>query len=487
MYHHTVHKPSIRPLQLCDSLRTIAMFIKSPTITKLTFGRNASAIGIGQARPSLTWRFAQHDQTSKDWVQKSYELEITRGEAKRYKVDSDASVDVPWPREDEAVRSREKVGVAIRACGKDGSWTDWYEDSLETALLDAGDWSADFVTTDIKPAGHLPKRPFYTRTTFSLDPSSLDRIKDDGARVYATALGVYQLELNGKRVGDHVLAPGWQSYDHRLHCQTHVVPSELFKAGENVMGAVVGEGWYAGHLTWRDHLRNLWGEEIGVRVQLEVGGQTVASGKGWEWAYGPLLGSELYDGETFDASLVDPDWSSTGSRSSWRPVNTLTLLKSTSLIAPEAPPIRRVMEVRPVELITTPKGKKIIDFGQNVAGWAKLKTLPAGQGTVTMRFAEVLDRGEIGMRPLRSAKATDTIFLGPSAVSDWEPVFTTHGFRYVEVTGLEVKLEDFTAVVVYSDMERLGDFTCSHETINKLHENVVWGLRGNFVGVPTDW
>ena len=395
---------------------------------------------------------------------------------------------MPWPKDEPSLRSRERVEVAVRASGASG-WTAWSEEGVEAALLDVKDWEAKCITTDIVPPATLAKRPFYVRHIFNLDSAKMSSL-GESARVYATALGVYYLYLNGKPIGDHILAPGWQTYNHRLHYQTYEIPSSLFRSGENVLAAVVGEGWYAGRLTWAPDLRNIWGEEIGVQIQLEAGQQTIATGaKGWEWAYGPLLASELYDGEVFDVSLVDLDWCGANNRLAWRPVKTIPLPSTAALIAPEAPPIRRIKDVKPVELLTSPKGKSILDFGQNLVGWPKVAHLPAkspASSRMQMRFAEVLDHGEIGMRPLRTAKATDVVFLGSKGVDAWEPTFTTHGFRYVEVEGCEVKLDDWVAVVVCSDMERLGDFECSHEMISHLHRNVVWGLQGNFVGLPTD-
>jgi alpha-L-rhamnosidase len=198
------------------------------------------------------------------------------------------------------------------------------------------------------------------------------------------------------------------------------------------------------------------------------------------------LASELYDGETYDASLGEPN--------NWRPTKVLALPPNTALIAPEAPPIRRIEEKKPVEVITTPTGKKILDFGQNLVGWVKILEIPAKEGLfdqITLRFAEVLENGELGVRPLRSAKATDCIFPPKQGnVQDWEPKFTTHGFQYCEVSGPKAIFKDllnnFVAVVVHSDMQRIGHFDSSHKMINQLHENVIWGLRGNFVGLPTD-
>jgi alpha-L-rhamnosidase len=306
-------------------------------------------------------------------------------------------------------------------------------------------------------------------------------------RVYATALGVYEVRINGKRIGDHVLAPGWQSYNHRLHYQTSEIEDGVLQEGDNQVEVIVGEGWYAGRLTWAEQKRNIWGSEIGAQVQIEVEGKVVgATNTDWEWSYGPLLSSELYDGETYDIGIKLE-------KSSWRSTKTIPLPSSTKLIAPEAPPIRETEVLKPVELITTPSHKKIIDFGQNLVGWVKIRNLPAKSkpiDCIILRFAEVLDKGELGVRPLRSAKATDKIYLGEKGLKEWQPIFTTHGFRYCEITGPAFLLEDyknnFEAVVVHSAMERIGDFSCSHDLVNQLHRNVVWGLRGNFVGLPTD-
>ena len=490
-FHHilTSSQPSIHHQSTMPS---------TPSIERLLVSRNTPPyIGIGQTRPRLGWRFAQTKETSKDWKQSEYELRFKRsGSNNNYTVKSEGSVDVAWPEKESSLASREKVTVGVRAKGADGDWTEWHDEAVETALLSKDDWKADFISTDITPPARLSKRPFYTRTTFTLDQKALDSIMSSGARIYATGLGVYKLELNGVSVTDHVLAPGWQTYNHRLHYQTYVVPAEQFKSGENTLGAIVGEGWYAGRLTWAPELRNFWGEEIGVRVQLEVSGKTVSTSKDWEWSYGPIMSSELYDGEVFDANLVDSKWSTPGSKSAqgWRSAKTISMKSSANLIAPEAPPIRVLGKLSPKEILKSPKGKTIIDFGQNVSGWVRIPQLPANRhvvsdaafGSIQLRHAEVLDQGEIGMRPLRSAKATDVIYLGDKGVDSWEPSFTTHGFRYVEVTGTEIDVKSFQAIVVHSDLERLGHFECDHKLINQLHKNVVWGLRGNFVGLPTD-
>ena len=467
------------------------MRMTQPTITKLTFERNACTLGIGQKRPKISWRFAQDTSTVKDFKQKAYELRFERdGSSKTYKVASGNNVEAPWPEKEKDLSSRERVKVGVRACGEDGGWTQWFDTEVEAGLFNDGDWKAEMITSDITSPLSMTKRPIYLRSSFNLSDKDLQSFAKRPPRIYATAFGVYSIFINGNPIGDHVLAPGWQAYQHLLHYQTYEVPSDVLQAGENVIGIIVGEGWYAGRLTWNEGCRNYWGEEIGARCQLEIGDQTITTNtKDWTWTYGPLISSELYDGEYFDATLIDSKWSKTP-LSKGQPTRSLPMPKATQLVAPEAPPIRRTEEVKPVELITTPKGAKIIDFGQNLVGWVKIKVVPKNKSrfplAIVLRHAEVLDKEEIGMRPLRTAKATDKIFLGDKEVHNWEPEFTTHGFRYVEISGCDVEKDNFVAVVVHSDMERLGDFECSHEYINKLHSNVIWGFKGNFVGVPTD-
>lgn len=468
-----------------------------PSISKITVGRYSSTLGIGEGRPTISWRFMHEPHTQPDFIQHSYELRIVRPRLERdttYSALSPDNVQIDWPEEEPALCSRELASVSVRVKASEGQWTEWTTEALETALLDRADWEADFIGINIAQVASIAKQPFYTRTTFNIDQATLLEIEEQGgARLYATALGVYHLQLNGLPIGDHVLAPGWQSYNHRLHYQVYVVPTSAFRLGDNVLGAIVGEGWYAGRLSWKPNVRNLWGEQLGVCVQMELGksGPMICTrASGWTWSYGPLLASELYDGETFDASLMDPLWSSPGHSSlEWSPTICISP-PSAVLIAPEAPPIRRIEEIDPVKLITTPTGKKILDFGQNIAGWVKIRHVPSRSShnpAVTIRFAEVLEKGELGVRPLRSAKATDTIYLGSEAVTNWEPSFTTHGFRYAEVSGMgSMELSNFVAVVVHSDMERIGTFTCSNDKINQLHSNIVWGMKGNFVGVPTD-
>ncbi|TXT04811.1 hypothetical protein VHUM_04079 [Vanrija humicola] len=435
------------------------------SITRLTAEHYEPGAAVGHASPRLSWRFGGG---AVNWTQAGYDLRVTRPSGtKTFSVESPDSILVPWP--DVPLESREKTVVEVRAHGTDRSVTAWAELKVEAALLNAGDWTAKAISSEPQPLD-VPKRPFLVRKRFSL--ASIG-----AARLYITALGVYEATINGKRVSDHVLAPGWQSYTYRHAYQTLDV-TDLLKKGDNEVSAWVGEGWWAGRLGFGGGTRNIWGSSPALIAQLEVDGRAVVQTDGsWEWATGPLPLSEIYDGESVDTA--EP-------LSAWKAVTVMDR-PSVPLVSPQAPPVRRTHELKAVEIITTPSGKTIIDFGQNLVGWVRWNKQIDGTGTVSIYHAEVLENGELGTRPLRACKATDHIKLGGTTLG-YEPKFTFHGFRYAQVDGFprDVQIDDFTAVVIFSDMERTGEFKCSHKGINQLHSNVVWGLRGNFVSVPTD-
>jgi alpha-L-rhamnosidase len=248
--------------------------------------------------------------------------------------------------------------------------------------------------------------------------------------VYATAHGVYELELNGKRVGDHVLAPGWQSYSHHLNYQTYDVTSLIIPDEVNVLGAYVAEGWYAGRLVRN---REIYGSRLALLAQLEIDDNVaVLTDDGWEWLHGPVLSSELYDGEAFDSRHQDRSWSTKDGLTATSSTQAVEVLPfpNTQLISPDAPPVRRIEYVTAKDVITTPSGKVVLDFGQNLVGWLKInRNIEGADGSeISLRHAEVMEHGELGTRPLRTAKARDIITLGGD-VEGWEPRFTFHGFR----------------------------------------------------------
>jgi alpha-L-rhamnosidase len=456
------------------------------TITHLHFEHRRAAIGIGTAAPRLSWIVATE---AAGWRQAGYAIEAygpdntLRDQTGR--VESDQSVLVPWPFA--TLQSRERRMVRVRAWGVDGQPSAWSTLALvEAGLLQADDWNARFVTPD------------WDEDTTKAQPSPLLRREFavragvTQARLYVTALGVYEAQLNGTTVGDHVLDPGWTSYTHRLRYQTFDV-TNLLREGSNAIGAMLGDGWYRGRLGFGGGRRNIYGDRLALLAQLEISyadGTTdrIGTDAGWRAARGPILASDIYDGERYDARLERPGWSTPGHDDrDWVGVRIIDRELAT-LVAPAGPPVRRVEEVAPVAISTSPSGRTIVDFGQNLVGWVRLNVQGAAGQTITLRHAEVLEDGELSTRPLRHAEATDCYTLRGGRVETWEPRFTFHGFRYAEVAGWpgELKADDLVAVVVHSDMERTGWFECSDPLLNRLHENVVWGMRGNFLDVPTD-
>jgi alpha-L-rhamnosidase len=452
------------------------------TISRLQIEHLRETLGIGADRPRLSW---QVETPIQNWRQAGYELECR--DAQTGRIDSGQSVLVEWPFA--PLHSREQVNLRARVWGVDGSVSDWSEPiAIEAGLLQAADWSAHFITPGWDEDTSKSNPSPYLRREFDLRPGL------KSARLYITALGLYEAQLNGKVIGDHVLSPGWTVYDRRLRYQTFDVTT-LLKPGRNAIGAILGDGWYRGRLGFGGGRRNIWGEKLALLAQLEIhyadgSTETISSDDtpAWRAATGAILINSIYDGETYDARLEPAGWAEAGfDDAGWRAVNRLQHDFAT-LESPLGVPVRRIETLKPVSIAQSPSGKTLLDFGQNLVGWLSIRVQGSAGQTVTLRHAEVLENGELGTRPLRMAEATDRYTLKGSGVETWEPRFTFHGFRYAEVSGWpgELRPEDILAVVVHSDMERSGWFECSDPQLNRLHENVVWSMRGNFVDVPTD-
>ena len=439
-----------------------------------------NTLGIGEPQPRLSW-ITETDIAP--WRQAAYEVEVDRTSCGR--VESDASVLVDWPAD--PLESRQRVTVRVRTWGDDGDESPWSEAlTIEAGMLDVADWSASWITPAILDPLDRPAPSPFIRRTFTTAPRAVAH-----ARLYVTSAGVHRIHLNGEVVGNHVLAPGWSSYTNRIRYDTHDVTS-LITGGDNVIGAVVADGWWRGFLKW-DMLRNVYGERIGLLAQLEItydDGSTdvVVTDDEWRSMTGPILAADLYQGENYDARLELDGWDRSGfDDTAWEPVQRFAPDVG-ALVAPPGPPVRRIEELAVREVLTSPSGATVLDFGQNLVGRVRF-TVDGDAGTViTLRHAEVLEHGEPAYRPLRNAEATDQYTLRGEGPETWEPTFTFHGFRYVEVRGWPGELDpaDFVAVVLHSDMERTGTFSCDNDLLNQLHSNVVWGMRGNFLDVPTD-
>ncbi|MFN8472394.1 MAG: glycoside hydrolase family 78 protein [Anaerolineae bacterium] len=386
------------------------------------------------------------------------------------------------------LRSRQRCFWTVRLWDEDEAAGEWASPAVwEMGLLEPSDWTARLIQPDLPEKPHSPRPCPLLRRDFRLK-GNIAR-----ARLYVTAHGLYEARINGRRVGDEYFTPGWTTYDKCLQYQAYDVTA-LVREGDNALGAVLGDGWYRGRVSFL-YLENVYGSRLALLAQLEVtyddgSAQVVTSDATWRCATGPILASDIFDGETYDARLERPGWDEPGyDDRQWRRVFE-TPFSAKQLAAPIGPPVRKIEEVRPVAVIHTPAGETVFDMGQNMVGWVRLRTAGVRGTSVTLQFAEILDQqGNFYTKNLRLAKATDTFILeGRGQPETFEPRFTFHGFRYVKVAGLpdEATLDTLTGVVLHSDLAVTGAFSCSNGLVNQLFQNIMWTQRGNFLDVPTD-
>ena len=317
------------------------------------------------------------------------------------------------------------------------------------------------------------------------------------AALHISSLGIYEAFLNGTPVGDDVLSPGWSSYEWRLRYRSYDVTDLLDDT--TVLAVSVGNGWYRGRLGFVGS-RAIYGKDLGIIAQLEIDfadghRQVVVTDDSWRAGCSDVLTDDLYDGQTIDAGRRSDTWLRPADAEAWRPGKPLAAFVPVrpldfdlgTLQPYVGPPVSRQDVVRPTKIWSSPSGRTLVDFGQNLVGWLRF-TVRGPQGSeIRIRHAEVLEHEELGVRPLRDAAATDRFIL--SGDEDFfEPTKTFHGFRYAEVSGWpgELTADDLEAVVVHSDLARTGFFECSEPELNQLHRNVVWGTKGNFLDLPTD-
>ncbi|MBV1939014.1 glycoside hydrolase family 78 protein [Streptomyces sp. BV286] len=364
---------------------------------------------------------------------------------------------------------------------------DWrgadFDDSGWPAAKEAADWGAG-------PWGKVVPASFAAhqlRHEFRLPRKKVAR-----ARLYATALGLYEAHLNGRRVGRDQFAPGWTDYRERVQYQTYDVTT-LLRPGANAIGAYVAPGWYAGNVgMFGPHQ---YGEHPALLAQLEVDyadgtSERVTSGTHWRAAPGPIVSADLLSGETYDARKETSGWTSPGfDDRAWPGVRAAGDAAPPLIVAQPDGPVR-VAEELPVKRVTEPEpGVFVFDLGQNMVGSVRLRVSGDAGTTVRLRHAEVLNPdGTLYTANLRTAAATDTYVLKGSGEETYEPRFTFHGFRYVEVTGFPgtPSAGAVTGRVMHTSAPFTLDFETDVPMLNKLHSNITWGQRGNFLSVPTD-
>ena len=449
-------------------------------------------IGIDARRPRLSWRL-QADR--RGVAQTAYQIRVARTES-----DLQAGRGLVWDSgriasgesihrvyDGPALESARRYHWMVRVWDNAGVESPWSAPAFwEMGLLNASDWRASWIEPDIQEDTSRPGPVSMLRREFRLAGPVAS------ARAYVTSHGLYELHLNGTRVGEQVFAPGWTSYTKRLQYQTYDVTS-LLKPGQNAAGVLLGNGWYRGEIGFSGQ-RNFYGDRVALLLQIVVmyrdGRQeVVGSDVNWKASTGPILMSEIYHGETYDARLEKNGWTQAGfDDRQWSRGRTASYPKDT-LVAPAGPPVRRMHEVRPVKVIKTPGGDTVVDMGQNMVGWLRLKVRGPAGTTITLRHAEVLDReGNFYTENLRRAQQTIRYTLKGGSEEIFEPHFTFMGFRYVDVDGFpgDITTDNLTGVVVYSAMTPAGELETSNPLVNQLQRNIVWGQRGNFLDVPTD-
>lgn len=469
---------------------TTLVFAKT-RVTKLVCEYHTNPIGIDVEKPRFGWQILSEAQNV---LQQSYEIRVASSVVNLTKkntlfwtsgkVESEQSVNIEY--QGAPLKSMQRAYWQVRVWDNKNNSSAWSEPAYwEMGVLEKESWEASWITMkeEKKATTSLPSH--YYRKEFSTAK------KVSSARVYVTSLGLYQLFLNGKKVGDQLFTPGFTSFKKRIQYQTYDVTSLV--QPKNALGAIVGDGWYRGYLGW-DGLRAYYGDQLGLLVQLKVNytdgtSETISTNDNWKVSYGAILKADIYNGEKFDARLEMSGWTKTGfDDSKWNSAGILSHSKDI-LVASNGLPVRVTQEITPIKMIKTPKGEIVFDLGQNIVGWARMKVKGNSGDVVTLKFAEVLDKeGNFFTKNLRSAEATDIYTLKGGDEEVFEPHFTFHGFRFIKVEGYPgtPTIADITGMVIHSDMKQTGTFTCSDPLITQLQKNIQWGQRDNFLDIPTD-
>ncbi len=469
----------------------------APTDLKTNYMVNP--LGIDDPRPRFFWEV---NDKRRGAVQGAYQVVVAISESQlsldrgdvwdsgRQPLDQSVQVEFNGLNK---LRSRTRYHWKVRTWDAQGQPSPFSKPAwFEMGVLEHAEWTARWIGSGQVADGKAPYQSPYLRKVFRPSRPIVS------ARLYVSAAGLYEVYLNGARLGKEVFQPGWTDYTKRIQYQTYDVTA-LIKQGENALGAILGEGWYSGNLGWHGQ-RNHYGKTPSLFAQLvlrfaDSRTETVNTDTSWKWAPSPVLESDIYRGESYDARLEQPGWcEAVFADAKWQPA-VLQETPSVKLVGLVSPPVRAVKEVKPINITEPVKqggvDTYIFDLGQNITGVPKLMIQGPAGATIQLRHAEVLNAdGTLYTDNLRSAKQVDHYTLKGKGVEVYQPRFTFHGFRYVELTGLppdvSLNLDTVTGVVLHSDTAEAGTFECNDPLVNQLHQNIVWGQRGNFLDVPTD-
>jgi len=469
-------------------LMSAVIYSQDLKVRDVTVEYKKNPTGIDTRKPRFSWKITG---TGTGIMQTAYSIRVATDQKfpkskmiwQSGKRGSDESVLIEY--NGPALKSGQKYFWQVKVWDNKKRQSKWSETAYwETGLLSPSDWKAKWIEMQGDTLRYAPSPHF--RKEFSVTKPVAK------ATVYVTSHGLYELHLNGKKVGDQILTPGWTSYGKRLQYQVFDVTNQVTR-GKNAIGAVLGDGWYRGTLGWSNNW-SIYGKRLGLLMQLRIiyadgSEDLIITDETWECNNdGAIRMSDIYNGEEYDAGKKLTGWNRPDyNDQSWEKVRTGNY--SNNLIASESVPVRKIEEIKPVKIFTTPKGSLVADMGQNMVGWIRLKVTGPKGTVITVRHAEVLDKyGEFYTENLRSAKAQFNYTLSGAGEEIYEPRFTFFGFRFIEVTGFPgiLSADNITGVVVHSDMRPTGIFECSNPLLNQLQHNIKWGQKGNFVDVPTD-
>jgi alpha-L-rhamnosidase len=459
------------------------------SVEQMTVNGRTAPLGIAADDVSLAWAIAAAERGT---VQDAYQIRVgttTDGDDvwNSGRVVSDRQVDVTLPG-DLHLQPATRYFWQVKIWDGAGTASDWSAPAwFETGLLSPADWSgAKWIASPTTNA--TAPRPLL-RAVVALPK----QVKC--ARIYASAHGLYQLSINGQTVGNQYLAPGWTDYNKRIQAQAYDV-TPLLRKGDNVIGAALGDGWYRGNVGM--HWRGVYGNTLALVAKLQViytdgSTENFVTDENWRSADGPMVQADLQDGENYDARLEQPGWDGVGfDASSWKPV-TVVSADLTKLVPQPDEPVRATQVLTASTRTEPAPGVFVYDLGQNMVGVAQVKLTGKKDQTVRIRYAEELYRlgekqGQLYTDNFRKAKVTDTYTFARDGVVTYRPTFTQHGFRYVEITGVDTSpaTGDVQGVVLGSDLPDIGDLRLSNPMLDQLVRNIRWGQRGNFVSIPTD-
>lgn len=461
-------------------------------ISNLTCEFKRNPLGIDIRNPRLSWQIESENrgtrQTAFQVLVATNETSLENGTDILWdsgRIESDQSIYFPY--DGPPLGSGQRVYWKIHIWDEGGREAESPIAWWEMGLLDQSEWESEWIGAPFL-GGPMTSSPApYLRKDFSI------KKQISSARLYATSIGLYECHVNGERIGDAILTPGWTDYNKRIQYQVYDVTKQL-QTGANTIGAILGDGWGVGHIAWTGRQRYADRPVFFAQIVLAFTDgtrQIIPTDETWKVTQGPILESDMVMGESYDARRELDGWAKPGfDDSSWWPV-LIFKRRNVYLVATNGPLVKRQEELKPVSIKKFPgyNPRWIFDLGQNMVGWVRLAVRGERGRTITLRFSEALTPEDaLYTENLRSARNTDHYTLKGTGEEIWEPHFTFRGFRYVEVQGLpeEPALETLTGIVIHSEIPAIGSFECSDPLINKLQENIVWSQKGNFIDVPTD-